>query len=114
MINSRSIMSLLAFLGLIMTGCSGHQQTFEGYDPDSVWTALTAAAQAPNYDDMEPGYQWSVRENEVWTDPAVGRIEIYRRLQRTITKPVKMTRSESRLWTFQIVYDPTPVACCSQ
>lgn len=99
---------VLLLLGLSATGCTSHQMSFKGHDPDAVWKALVMTAQSPDYDDMEPAYRWDVRENEVWVDPATGRIEIYRRLHRTVTKPVKLKRTEDREWSFHVSFDPDP------
>jgi len=78
-------------------GCTTRTQVFEGYNDDQLWTAMVATARSPDYDD------WKVSENEVFVDDASRRIEIYRRLKRTLVSPYSDPRKEDTEWKFQIV-----------
>lgn len=67
---------------LVFGGCTTvRQQTYEGHNPDHVWTAMQVVAESPSYDD------WHLVENEIAVQPGERRIEVYRRLRRSLYDP---------------------------
>lgn len=84
-------------LGLLLTGCGYKTATFPDQDPSQVWSAMVTAAEEPAYHD------WRVIENDVWTDPQTGEIEVRRYLRRERLEPGESRREESEKWKFQIV-----------
>ncbi|MCZ6836889.1 MAG: hypothetical protein O7G85_14025 [Planctomycetota bacterium] len=99
---------MLALLLLGLPGCKSVQQSFPGHDPDSVWTALVAVAESPNYDDMEANQMWEVRDNGIWADVEGNRIEIYRRLHRTFHQAAGRYHEETRQYLIVVNFDPGP------
>ncbi len=67
-----------------------------------VWTAMVAAAESPEYEDIELSRRWIVRENTVWANPQDGRIEVHRLLHRVIRLPMQPEVKEERDWLFLI------------
>ena len=91
---------LAACLLLCLLGCNqGTYSTFEGYSPDQVWTAMTAVAEAPDYDD------WTMSTNDVWIDPDANRIEIFRRLKRHLHRPGSKPIFQSREFRMRVTLD---------
>jgi hypothetical protein len=84
-------------LALLLTGCGYKTATFPDRDPSQVWSAMVTAAQKPAYPD------WRVMENEVWSDPATGEIEVLRFLRRDRQDPGEKRQQENEKWKFQIV-----------
>ena len=96
---------LLITLIAPICGCAtGESQSFPGYDGRVVWTALTAVAQSPSYDDLEPGKRWLVDENQVWVDEPRARIEIFRRVHRMEGIRITNQHRNERTWRFQILF----------
>lgn len=88
-----------------ISGCAtGESQSFPGYDGRVVWTALTAVAESPSYDDLEPDRRWIVDENEVWADEPGGRIEIFRRVYRMEGILITDQHRNERTWRFQVLF----------
>ncbi|MCH7602007.1 MAG: hypothetical protein IIB54_04510 [Planctomycetes bacterium] len=99
--------ALVLLISLIapICGCAtGESQSFPGYDGRVVWTALTAVAQSPSYDDLEPDRRWIVDENEVWADEPGGRIEIFRRVYRMEGILITDQHRNERTWRFQVLF----------
>jgi len=98
--SSASSFSALLVIGflvvLAMGGCMTVRQEFDGRDRSQVWSAMTAVAEWPEYDD------WHVLTNEVWQAPDEARLEVYREVQRSIHKPGQPHRVERREWRFRI------------
>lgn len=94
----------ITFLASICGCATGESQSFPGYDGRAVWTALTAVAQTPSYDDLEPGKRWLVDENQVWVDASSARIEIFRRVHRMEGKRITKQHRNERTWRFQILF----------
>ncbi|MCI0365319.1 MAG: hypothetical protein L0219_15730 [Phycisphaerales bacterium] len=88
---------------LALPGCGTTvRQTFDGRDPDQVWTAMIAVARTPDYSAPDDYTQrWTVRENQVWVDQANQRIEIFRRLERMLHRPRSQPLHEEREWKLQ-------------
>lgn len=99
--------ALVLFITLLapICGCAtGTSQSFPGYDGRAVWTALTAVAQSPSYDDLEPARRWLVDENQVWVDEQSARIEIFRRVHRMEGKRITKQHRNERTWRFQVLF----------
>lgn len=85
-----------------LSGCTSVRETFHNRFPDQVWTAMIAVARTPDYSSPDDYTQrWTVRENQVWIDEANQRIEIFRRLERTLHRPRSKPLHEEREWKFQ-------------
>lgn len=82
---------------LALFGCTTQSQTFEGYSDDQVWSAMVAAARAPEYD------EWKIAENETFIDEDGRRVEVYRVLRRLYVTPYSTPLDESREWRMQMV-----------
>ena len=82
---------------LALFGCTTQSQTFEGYYDDQVWSAMVAAARAPEYD------EWKIAENETFIDEDGRRVEVYRVLRRLYVTPYSTPLDESREWRMQMV-----------
>ncbi len=93
-------------LTLLLAGSTTVRQEFRGSAPDAVWSALVAAAQTPQYDDLEVSERWVVTENNVWPDRESGRIEIYRRLDRVLYRPRAEPQRQRRTWRFRVIFEP--------
>ncbi len=94
----------IAFVALasaaLLAGCQTRSETFAGRPTNQVWTAMVKAAEQPDYKD------WHVIENDVWTDEASGRIEIWRLLRRYKDPAGQWPRLEDSEWKLAIVLDP--------
>jgi hypothetical protein len=103
---------MILCLGMLLGGCTSVQQAFPGHDSATVWTALVAVAQSPDYDDMEKNQMWEVRDNGVWPDAEGNRIEIYRRLHRTFYESAGRYHEETRQYLIVVTFNPgsTPSA----
>lgn len=102
---SRAIAFVLAMVTL--GGCGTTvRETFAGHDAEHVWTAMVAAARAPDYA-SHPDYtqRWAVRENQVWVDEPNGRIEIFRRVERDLYRPAAKHIYQERQWKLQAVLE---------
>ncbi len=92
--------ALVALGGLC--GCTSAKQSFPGHAPQQVWAAMVAVARTPNYESPDPDKTWTVVANEVWLDEPEARIEIFRRLSRSVPRPGAEPQSQQREWRFQI------------
>jgi hypothetical protein len=99
-------------LAVLLAGC-GHmterRAIMPGRDPDQVWNAMVAVAQAPDYASSDdPALRWTVRQNDVWADadaPGGGRIEVFRRLERNLHMPLAPARHETREWKLSMTLE---------
>lgn len=93
-------LALFVLAGLMMMlvacGCTTVRQEFDGYDSGHVWSAMTAVAESPQYEN------WRVITNEVWRAPDEARMEVYRELHRAVREPGRKPRIEQREWRFRI------------
>lgn len=96
----------------LAAGCTTVTETFPDESPEQVWTALIAVAETPDYGSPDPAERWLVRRNDVWVDPEVARIEIYRVLDRVRQLPMQEPRRDSREWRLQVTFleEPHPTA----
>lgn len=92
---------------LTACGTTERREIMLGRDADQVWAAMKAVAQTPDYymssDNVSD--RWLVRENHVAYDDDVRRIEVLRRLERELHKPMAQPRYEHREWKFEIVLE---------
>jgi hypothetical protein len=108
----KSLTLLCLALLLLSTGCTTKREVYAGYQPDVVWTAMLAVAETPDYTRGEPADRWFVRENRIWVDPDMNRIEIFRRLDRVLYQPASRPVRQDRTWKFQVMleeHDPPTV-----
>jgi hypothetical protein len=87
---------IVPLAALLLGGCTSVNQTFTGHEADHVWKAMVVAAERPRYDD------WTVRDNYVLVDDAGHRIEIDRRLERTLREPGTAPQQQRQKWTFTV------------
>ena len=95
-------------LGLMLWGCSTPTRTWEGVDYSNVWTAMVAAANAPEYRSDDPRRRWFVTQNDVSTNEQTGSIEVHRTLRRTLKLPRQREQHDTRELFFEISLSPTP------
>lgn len=96
---------MIAVLG-VASGCTTLRESYPDHAPAHVWTAMKAVAESPEYDD------WWVSSNNVWVDEANSRIEVHRRVDRSLRRPLARPLREEREWRFQITltsHDPPTV-----
>ena len=99
-----ALVLLITIIAPICGCATGESQSFPGYDGRVVWTALTAVAQSPSYDDLEPARRWLVDENQVWVDEPRARIEIFRRVHRMEGIRITNQHRNERTWRFQVLF----------
>ncbi len=85
-----------------LCGCTSIKQSFPGHAPEHVWAAMVAVARTPDYESPDPGNAWTVVTNEVWLDEPEARIEIFRRLSRSVPRSGAEPQHQQREWRFQI------------
>ena len=93
---------LIGMSSAIVCGCAAPIATFPGEERAIVWKAMVAAAESPEYEDLELSRRWIVRENTVWANPQDGRIEVHRLLHRVRRLPMQPEVKEERDWLFII------------
>lgn len=94
-------------LGLILCGCSTPTRTWEGMDRSMVWTAMLAAANAPEYRSDDPRRRWVVTQNDVSANEQTGSIEVRRTLRRSLKLPRQREQHDTRELFFEIFLSPT-------
>lgn len=92
---------------LFAIGCSTPTRTWSDQNRETVWTAMVAAAEAPEYESDDPRKRWIVTENNVDANPDRGRIRIHRILARSLKLPKQLTQSDRRDWMFEIYLLPS-------
>lgn len=85
-----------------LCGCTSIKQSFPGHAPQHVWAAMVAVARTPNYESPDPDKTWTVVTNEVRLYEPEARIEIFRRLFRSVPRLGAEPQSQQREWRFQI------------
>ncbi len=102
-----TLVLLLTLPFLTACGVTERREIMLGRDADQVWAAMKAVAQTPDYymtsDNVSE--RWLVRENHVAYDDDVRRIEVLRRLERELHKPMAAPRVERREWKFEIALE---------
>ena len=97
MIRVFPILSLLFFVG-----CSTPQHSWQNSQRNTVWTAMVAAANAPDYESEDPSKRWIVLENLVDVDASTSKILVHRLLGRSLQLPRQNEQVDNREWIFTI------------
>ncbi len=97
MIRVFPILSLLFFVG-----CSTPQHSWQNSQRNTVWTAMVAAANAPDYESEDPRKRWIVLENLVDVDASTSKILVHRLLGRSLQLPRQNEQVDNREWIFTI------------
>jgi hypothetical protein len=93
---TRSYLAMVLLAVLVLGGCMSVKQEFPGHDADRVWNTMMVAAEQPDYDD------WTLRNNYVKAIDAERRIEIDRRIERTLHEPGAKPWVEKHRWKFTV------------
>src|SRR5438552_3623315 len=102
----RSILSAATIVGIaFLAGCTTVRQSIPQRTNDEIWAAMLEVANNPDYNDSDLTKRWTVRENKVWADADEGRIEIYRRLERVLARPLSHALHEDREWRFEVTFN---------
>jgi len=91
---------------LLVVGCSTPTHTWPDQDRGMVWTAMIAAAKAPDYASGHLRKRWIVAENNVNVDADRGHIRIHRVLTRSLVLPEQKVQHDHRKWLFDIYLLP--------
>lgn len=93
----------------LLGGCNvSKRRSFEGVRPTTLWTAMQAAAETPDYDSDDPRKKWFVKENHVHRDGEAAKLEVYRELDRIVRGPMTgLDLRERRAWRFTIRLENT-------
>ncbi|HWB19654.1 MAG TPA: hypothetical protein VG711_05080 [Phycisphaerales bacterium] len=95
-----ALLFLLAVLGVVCSGCqTSLKQEFHKDDPARVWAAMKGAEEAQNYEGGDYTDRWTVRDNQVQVFEDEARIEVFRRLERVLYRPLAKPLPETREWT---------------
>ncbi|MEM7229512.1 MAG: hypothetical protein AAF432_11945 [Planctomycetota bacterium] len=98
----------LLVVAVLLVGCkTGVTEQFVGYAPESVWTAMKAVAESPDYESGPYEDRWTVDRNDVFVDEAGRRIEIDRELKRWLQRPRTRTEKQKTRWTIRVTLDET-------
>lgn len=91
---------------LFALGCSTTSHSWPNTDRSVVWTAMVAAARAPEYKSDDPRKRWVVIENTVDENPDLGRIQVHRVLARSLRLPRQAVQNDRRVWFLDIYLLP--------
>ena len=92
---------------LFLVGCSTPSRTWEGVDRSTVWTAMIAVAESPEYKAVDPKKRWVVAQNDVAVHAETGQIEIHRILRRTLVLPRQREQHDTRDLFLEITLSTT-------
>ena len=92
-----ALAALLLPIGLL--GCASGTKQYPDRSADEVWAAMNAVAESPHYDD------WVIAENEIEPIEDEGRIEIYRKLTRTLHRDGAKPLPQERTWQFTVALE---------
>ena len=92
----------LFVLLLFVAGCSTPQHSWPGNSRDTVWSAMVAAANTPDYDSNDPRKRWILVENAVDANAKKSQIIINRKLTRSLKLPLQNEQKDTRDWLFKI------------
>ena len=91
-------MAILALAVLAAAGCRVQERAYPDHAPATVWAAVLAVAESPDYATGASVDRWNVDRNEVLLDEAAGRLEIHRELSRTHLRTRGDQFLERRRW----------------
>jgi len=94
---------------LFIAGCSVPTKMWPNESKDFVWTAMVAAANAPDYSSDDPRKRWIVIENDVDSSSQLGRIVVRRKLSRSLKLPRQQEQIDHREWLFVIRLQPKEI-----
>lgn len=94
--------SIFLLLLFTLVGCSVPTKQWPGENKDYLWTAMVAAANAPDYSSQDPRKRWIVIENDVDINNQLGRIIVRRKLSRSLKLPRQNEQIDHREWFFVI------------
>jgi hypothetical protein len=89
-------------LTFLLLGCAVPTKQWPNETRNHVWTAMVAAAKAPDYSSSDPRKRWIVIENNVDVNPILSRIVIRRTLSRSLKLPRQQEQKDHRDWIFVI------------
>ena len=92
----------LLICAFFLASCSTPQHTWPNQNRDVVWTAMVAAAKAPDYNAVDPRKRWIVMNNAVEVNSSTGIILVRRKLARSLKLPRQVEQSDEREWFFRI------------
>ena len=67
----------LLICSFFLASCSAPQHTWQNQNRDVVWTAMVAAAKAPDYNAVDPRKRWIVMDNAVEVSPLLEYLHLY-------------------------------------
>lgn len=102
--------AILALAVLAAAGCRVQERAYPDHSPATVWAAVRAVAQTPDYATVDPADRWNVDRNEVLLDEAAGRLEIHRELSRTHLRTRGDQFVERRRWKLGVTVSPMGAA----
>jgi len=102
MIRVFPILSLLFFVG-----CSTPQHSWQNSQRNTVWTAMVAAANAPDYESEDPRKRWIVLENLVDVDASTSKILVHRLLGRSLQPHDKTNKWTTESGFLQFAFNQT-------
>ena len=94
---------------LVAMGCSTTSHSWPGDDRSVVWSAMVAAAHAPEYTSDDPRKRWVVVENTVKENSNLGHIQVHRVLARSLKLPRQAVQNDRRSWFFDIYLLPVEI-----
>ena len=97
-------MTRVVFFAILFcfAGCSTPQHSWPDTNRNVVWTAMVAAANAPDYDAADPRKRWIVTQNLVDANASKGIIQVRRSLNRSLQLPLQNEQVDQRDWFFSI------------
>lgn len=98
---------LVLVLSFTICGCSTPSRVWDGEDRSVVWTAMVAVAHSPEYKSPDPRRRWLVAQNDVVAHADSGRIEIHRKLRRSLKLPRQREQIDVREYFIDITLLPT-------
>ena len=98
---------LVVALILCFVGCAIPTRRWPKENKEFVWTAMVAAANAPDYSSSDPRKRWIVLENDVDVNDRLGRIVVRRKLARSLKLPRQHEQTDHREWFFVIKLLPS-------
>jgi hypothetical protein len=86
----------------MLMGCSVPTHTWQGVDRELLWSSMITSAKTPDYSSDDPRKRWIVTENKVAIDRRQGRIDVNRKLSRSLKLPRQNEQLDKRHWFFVI------------
>ncbi len=87
---------------LMLVGCSVPKHNWQNVDRELLWSSMITAAKTPDYSSEDPRKRWLVTENKIAIDRRQGRIDVSRKLSRSLKLPRQNEQKDNRHWFFEI------------